>query len=850
MIIRRDRRSSSANPVTLTAGPIFGGTQNLTFTNTSAISTSLAKTVTLTSASGTTLAFAAALNNSNDANSTLTVNGPTLQNASANALSLSGLAISPSATSRTATINGSANVTITGPVTNGGSATASGLTYSGIGTLTLNSATPNTYAGTTTLASSAGTVVLDFANMATPTNLVVNTSPLTMTGGRLVVKGKSTGAAQTQQTLGNLTLSANSGDAITVDSNGNANGAKLTLGTFTRNNGSTLNIDLSAGNTSLATTIAAGTLGYATVKDATGIGFAQATGTGIVRLTGQTALANNSNAATTDFITGPTGTSTTGSPYLTMAGSFSANTLSIDTSGATGDNVLDLGGATDVMTLTANGLLMTGSGNMTIQNGEIGAVATDTIIHNMGTGTLTINGTITGTSGRFTKDGPGTVTLGAANTFTNGVALDGGTLNVNAVGALGTGTTTVTGGTLKVNVASATGTAASSAVTIIGGHVVPTVSNAFQGTTTFSNFNMNAATAGASAPVFDLNGTTQNIGTLASNSTTDLGGVITSTGGAASLIINEGTTSGNVFGGTRFLDGPGSPLAITLKQNVNGTNSNNIQITNPNSNYSGGLTLSSSTTSSLTTANLATAGGLTGQTSAGMRTNVNGAMGTSGITLDNGQLFLITPAVAPWNVPNPITVTARGGVFHMEATGIFAGAIHDPSSGLIVVNSNSGNNNIIGFSGSMADIGANTTLALDTSNIGGINLSGSALGNSNLNLLWYGNGSNGGTGRVRWNGTGSTTLTFGELNNFSSGAAGSTQSGIIENAVASTTATYSIGDSNSTSATFQGVIRNGTGIVALTKTGTNTQNLSGGEYLYREYHSKWWDIECHRVVGC
>jgi autotransporter-associated beta strand protein len=157
------------------------------------------------------------------------------------------------------------------------------------------------------------------------------------------------------------------------------------------------------------------------------------------------------------------------------------------------------------------------------------------------------------------------------------------------------------------------------------------------------------------------------------------------------------------------------------------------------------------------------------------------------------------------------------------ANGGFTGTITNPG-GLVVANSNTGNNNIVklgnvnGFTG---------TLAIDTTNLGGLAFNETSVGNANMNLLWYGNGVNGGTGRVQYRGTGDATLTFGDLNNLNSGAVGSTMSGIIENATAATTATFTIGNANLTPATFQGVIRNGSGTVALTKTGDNSQTLSG-----------------------
>ena len=89
------------------------------------------------SGTGRTYKFSAAFANSNDANTTLTVLG------AGNTLEFgSTLAISPAATSRTLTINGTGNVTVDGGVVDGGTATASPLVYSGLGTLKLLAQTP------------------------------------------------------------------------------------------------------------------------------------------------------------------------------------------------------------------------------------------------------------------------------------------------------------------------------------------------------------------------------------------------------------------------------------------------------------------------------------------------------------------------------------------------------------------------------------------------------------------------------------------------------------------------------------------------------------------------------------
>ena len=63
---------------------------------------------------------------------------------------------------------------------------------------------------------------------------------------------------------------------------------------------------------------------------------------------------------------------------------------------------------------------------------------------------LTVGGVISGSGKALTKAGNGTLTLANANTFTGGVTLNAGTLNINNASALGTvaGTFTIAGGTI------------------------------------------------------------------------------------------------------------------------------------------------------------------------------------------------------------------------------------------------------------------------------------------------------------------------------------------------------------------------------------------------------------------
>jgi len=486
---------------------------------------------------------------------------------------------------------------------------------------------------------------------------------------------------------------------------------------------------------------------------------------------------NNPPATGDSLVFAAAGTSgTTLTDNLMTPGTYSVAGITFN-SGAASFIINPATAGTNGFTLTGN--ILNSSTSLETINDAIVTTAVRTVTLTTGGGNVTLGGNISGAAGGLTTSGAGTLTLSGTDTYTGATTVGNGTtLTFGAGNVLGSNSADLTNVTMST---------------------------------------------GGITDVINLAGTSQTIGTLGSSTTNDNAGIITSSSAGGSLTINDGTTGGSVVG-TRFT----GQLSLTLRgNNLSTSASNNVQLTDTNDSYSGTLEVQSSTASSLTTSNfLATGGFLAAGSGEGLRTNTLAALpsGSNTITLDNGQLFV----TASLNVANPITVTSRGGILHMESTGAgtggFSGAITD-SGGILGLWSNSGNTNLISFSGSTANFTG--TLALDTSDIGGIDMSGSFTGNSGMNLMWTGNNGNGGTGRVQYNGAATpTTLTFGELINGVNG--GLTTVGILQSNVA-TAVTYSIGNSSSDTPTFGGVIANGASgaTVALTKTGTDNQTLNG-----------------------
>ncbi len=408
-----------------------------------------------------------------DPNSTLTLSG-----------NISTGAATTTITNRTILLYGSGNGLISGTITNVAPANL-GVTVTNtagtVGTVVVGGAAgstwtftgANTYTGTSTtpvLNLAGGTAVVNYSlggSFASTTNL-------TLAGGNLTMIGSASGTSQSY--AGTLIVggvgatTAVAGAGVTGGGSNvviNPNGGTTTLtlpNAWTRSAGGTVNFDLSTpGGTSSVVLAAPGTaisgtgalvngiFGYGTVKDSGGvIGFATNNSGSIGRFTGATTALTAVPATTAT-----SNATTSGVLAISPAASFAVNSLAID---ASGGGSLDLGGPTDVMTVTSGGLLMTNAtsaGNFTISDGQVGLAAKELIVQQFGTGTLTINGTISSGAGSLTKSGPGTLVLGGANAYTGVTTINTGVLSVSADNNLGSTTGTIApiifnGGTLAV----------------------------------------------------------------------------------------------------------------------------------------------------------------------------------------------------------------------------------------------------------------------------------------------------------------------------------------------------------------------------------------------------------------
>jgi len=404
------------------------------------------------------------------------------------------------------------------------------------------------------------------------------TTASTYTGGTILTAGTIKAASSTAlgSSQGVLTMSAGS----TLDLNGYSVGVGALSGTGTIDN------------------TAAGFSGILTV----GNGDASGSFTGVIKNTAGTLALTKLGAGTLTL----SGTNT-----YSGGTTLSAGTLSLSGGSVLGTGAITISGGT----LSDNGANETlTTNNVQSWNGSFGAVGSNNTTLNLGTGAITlgasnvgisvggytsfyVSGVISGTAKGLTINGPGTTNLAGANTYTAGVTLASGTLQINNNAALGTGTFTINGGSVGGN-----GHTISNATVIAGSFSIAGASGTLTlaGTTTLSassSINISNSNLTFSTPIANASGTHNGLTftygdytsqiTLAAANTFD-GGVTFSPGGnsgQAALMLNN---AGALGSGTFTINAPTGNNIGVLK-NTSGAaitlSTNNPQIWNGDFTY-------------------------------------------------------------------------------------------------------------------------------------------------------------------------------------------------------------------------------------------------------------------------
>ena len=684
-------------------------------------------------------------------------------------------------TSGTLTLNNIANTITVSGVISGSTPIIAKISSPGVG-WTFSGA--NTYSGKTTIASGSLSVGslnkvtggTASSNLGHPTTAANGTIGLgaTTTAGTLIY----TGAGETTDrvidlagTTGGGTIQNDGSGALTFSSAFTASGVGAkTLTLQGANTGANTISGAIVDSSSGATSVTKAQAGTWTLSGAN-------TYTGGTTVSGGVIVANNNSA-----LGGAGNVTVSSGAQVQMPGGFTVSrNLLLNGTGVSNDGALrSTAGANfwgNAITLQANGTRINADSGSTLTLNSSATINASTSGWNVnlgGAGTIVASGIIKHPSGTVTKDGSGTLTLGAANTFSGGVTLNAGQLNINN-GASGTTTSSALG------VASGTFTIAGNGTCVIDntstgsitiGPAIPLAWNAsftFLATKTLAFQGVSPVTLGANVKV--------TVGGDGSSTFFTVPGVISdgastfslTKDGAGWMILSGANTfkgglkhSGGVLGlnnaaapGTGTFNIAGDGTGSCVIKNTGGTftlANNNVQSWNADFTYTGNgandLNLGTGTV---------TLGGNLQVTVSDRTLTVGGAIGDggSGFSLTKAGAGTLTLTGASSTYSGITTVSA--GVLSISSDGNLGAAPGSPVANRLTMSGGTLNTTVtftlnanrgmtLSGTGGTLDVASSTTLTYGGVIAGSVNTAGLTKSSSGTLTLSGANTFGGGTG--------------------------------------------------------------------------------------------------------
>jgi fibronectin-binding autotransporter adhesin len=385
-----------------------------------------------------------------------------------------------------------------------------------------------------------------------------------------------------------------------------------------------------------------------------------------------------------------------GTTFISMSSGGSFASLTYTGTGHSTNRAIRLAGTTAGSTINAQGegavtfnapalLFANGTGNKTLTLGGT-STAANTFASTIGdeSGTLTT---------AVSKTGLGTWTLSGSNTFSRGVSLGGGQLNLNNASAIGSGTMVVSNGTKLDNTSG-------SDITLSTANTVNIQQNF-----TFVGSN-NLSFANGSATVGTQNVSTYTVTMDGSNSTLTFGVLtnVQNTGinsGNPSITVNNGAGNGNklVLGSLNLSNSGTNFRRVTFGGNANIDISGGVAngtATNADLTYNGSGILALSGSNSYTgQTSITGVGGLlingthsgTGLTTVASGARIGGIGSLAGdLTIASNGLFVFNPANPTLDVSGAVTLANSFGVsslVNLDGTGIDWGSVANGNYTLI-----------------------------------------------------------------------------------------------------------------------------------------------------------------------